>query len=175
MTPDEVQAERERVARLVESAMRSLATAIRNGDPAPPKRTTKTTKPVARPTGVGATITPAEQQVVDQVLGLFPHRPEPTPYVAARAVLVAHLRAGVPGADLVDAAARYARSVQRAGTEPQYVRSLVTFYRDGIWEGFRDIVTVFGRTRDEWRQSGQDVAEFDRMAGEITAKEAMAR
>lgn len=173
MTDEQVQAERERVARLVESAMRSLATAIRNGDPAPPRRTTKTTKPSAKPSGVGATITPAEQQVVDQVLGVFPHRPEPTPYVAARAVIVAQLRAGVSGRDLVNAAARYAKSVQRAGTEPQYVRSLVTFFRDGVWESFRDIVTVYGRTRDEWRQSGLDMAEFDRLASEIAAKEAM--
>lgn len=167
---DLIAAERERVARLVESAMRTLATAIRNGDAGPPKRT-KTTKAPKPKADDGPTAD--ELDVVRAVLTQYPARPEPVPYVPVRNAVIALLRDGHDGATLVKAALRYHSTVQRAQTEPGFVIGAVRFFAQGVWEAYRDVVTVYGRTRDEWRRSGQDVAEFDRMAAEIAAKEAM--
>jgi len=175
-TIDEVmEAERERVARLVETAMRHLATAIRAGDIAPPRRKrtvakTDTPKPAVKDSG----ITADEAACVDRVWGLYPPRPEPYPFVPVRNALLALLREGVPARTLIESAVRYAQDVQRRQVEPQYVMGMLRFYRDGLWKGFANGPMVYGRSREEWARSGQDVLEFDRLAGEIMAKETMA-
>jgi hypothetical protein len=171
---DPIAAERERVAGLVEAAMRSLAAAIRAGDPAPPRRRrTVSAGSVSTPIK-DAPITADEAACVERVWGLYPPRPEPYPFVPVRNAILTLLRDGVPARTLIDAAVRYAQDVQRRQVEPQYVMGMVRFYRDGLWQGFANGPLVFGRSREEWARSGQDVLEFDRLAGEILAKETMA-
>jgi len=162
--------ERERVACLVEAAMRSLAAAIRAGDPAPPRRK-RTVAAVAekKPTA----ITAEEAACVEHIWGLYPRRPEPYPFVAVRNAILALLRDGVPTRTLIEAAMRYAQDVQRREVAVQYICGLLRFYRDGLWKGYASGPLVYGRSREEWARSGQDVLEFDRLAGEIMAKETM--
>jgi isocitrate dehydrogenase kinase/phosphatase len=66
--------------------------------------------------------------------------------------------------NLYRAAQRYAESVLRERTEPKFVKSLHGFFSDDYWRAY-DVALVEGRTREEWARSGQDVAEFDRLAG----------
>jgi hypothetical protein len=174
-TPEDIiEAERERVACLVETAMRHLAAAIRAGDVAPPRRKRTVTR-TDTPTPVkDSGITADEAACVDRVWGLYPPRPEPYPFVPVRNAILQLLREGVPARTLIEAAMRYSQDVQRRQVEPQYVMGMVRFYRDGLWKGFANGPMVFGRSREEWARSGQDVLEFDRLAGEIVAKETMA-
>lgn len=93
----------------------------------------------------------------------YPKRPEPYPFVAARRAVADAVIAGAPIQRLVTAAAQYGVSVVREKVEPRFVRGIVSFYRDGMWEAFAAVL-VQGRSREEWARSGQDVAEFDRLA-----------
>jgi hypothetical protein len=162
--------ERERVACLVEAAMRSLAAAIRAGDPAPPRRKRTVAATVDKKP---AAITPDEAACVDRIWGLYPRRPEPYPFVGVRNAILTLLREGVSARTLMDAAVRYGHDVQRRQVEPQYICGMVRFFRDGLWKGYAHGPMVFGRSREEWARSGQDVLEFDRLASEIAAKETM--
>jgi hypothetical protein len=49
-------------------------------------------------------------------------------------------------------------------TDAKYVKTLNRWLADGAWRAY-DVLTVHGRTREEWKRSGQDVLEFDRLAG----------
>lgn len=94
----------------------------------------------------------------------YPPRPEPYSYVAARRAIGELVTQGVPVARLTQAAAQYAQHVLRTQTDQRYIKGIVAFYRDGLWEQYT-VATVHGRTREEWARSGQDVEEFDRLAG----------
>lgn len=174
---DPVQAERERVACLVEAAMRSLAKAIRDGDAAPPRRKRKRTEPSpATPPRRTQGASAAELAAVNRIWGLYPPRPEPAPFVAVRNVLLELLHSGSTEQMLTTAVTRYAHECQRQGTDPRYIVGMLRFFRDGLWKQYLDATPrVYGRSREEWARSGQDVLEFDRLAGEILAKETMSR
>lgn len=101
--------------------------------------------------------------VMDDIWYVYPDRDVPHPFVPTRAAVIALLKQGVDSNDLVRAARNYRTHVTKEGTEPKYVIGPTRFYRDGIWQQY-NVVTVRGRTREEWARSGQDVAEFDRLA-----------
>ena len=101
--------------------------------------------------------------VTADILARFPARPEPTPFPALMRVLLPILRAGASPVHLVQAAEEYAASVNKLGTASQFVRSPITLYGQGWWESYQPVPKVYGRTREEWARSGQDVAEFDRL------------
>jgi hypothetical protein len=171
-----VEAERERIALLVESAMRSLAKAIRNGDTVAPRRRRKQPETPEAPKPKVNSASPVELEAVNRVWGLYPKRPEPYPWIAVRNILLELLQAGHTEQALVTATTRYAQDVVRQNIEPRYVTGIVRFFRDGLWQQYADATPrVFGRSREEWARSGQDVLEFDRLAGEVTAKEMMSR
>ena len=171
-----IEAERERVALLVESAMRSLAKAIRNGDTVAPRRKRKPSDTATAPKPKVNSASPMELATVNTIWGLYPKRPEPYPWVAVRNILLELLQAGHTEQALVTATTRYAQDVVRQNIEPRYVTGIVRFFRDGLWQQYADATPrVFGRSREEWARSGQDVLEFDRLAGEVLAKETMSR
>jgi hypothetical protein len=173
---DAVAAERERVALLVESAMRSLAKAIRNGDTVAPRRKRKQPEATETPRPKVTSASPMELAIINRIWGLYPRRPEPYPFVAVRTILLELLQGGHTEEALVTATMRYAQDVQRQQIDPKYITGMVRFFRDGLWQQYADASPrVFGRSREEWARSGQDVLEFDRLAGEIRAKETMSR
>ena len=95
---------------------------------------------------------------------VFPKRDVPNPYVP---FVESYKALRLHGADIdrmCKAADSYAAAVIKAGTDPKFVKTPHRFYADGTWEAYA-VATVGGRTRDEWARSGQDVAEFDRLAG----------
>ena len=104
-------------------------------------------------------------ELVDALKLTYPKRPEEPPYPALLKAVDAALAAGARPDQLERAADRYRVHCQLNGTEPQYVKSLVRFLTDGVWQAY-DVKTVYGRTREEWARSGQDVLEFDRLLEE---------
>lgn len=90
--------------------------------------------------------------LVGDIHDVYPERDVPHPYVPTRTAVLDLLKQGVEPLDLIRAARNYAAYCAKE------------VYRDGIWQQF-NLVTVHGRTRDEWARSGQDVSEFDRLAG----------
>jgi len=104
-------------------------------------------------------------ELVDALKLTYPKRPEEPPYPALLKAVDAALAAGATPHQLERAADRYRVHCQLNGTEPQYVKSLVRFLTDGVWQTY-DVKTVYGRTREEWARSGQDVLEFDRLLEE---------
>jgi DNA-binding transcriptional MocR family regulator len=104
-------------------------------------------------------------ELVDALKLTYPKRPEEPPYPALLKAVDAALKAGARPDQLERAADRYRVHCQLNGTEPQYVKSLVRFLTDGVWQAY-DVKTVYGRTREEWARSGQDVLEFDRLLEE---------
>ena len=104
-------------------------------------------------------------ELVDALKLTYPKRPEEPPYPALLKAVDAALAAGARPDQLERAADRYRVHCQLNGTEPKYVRSLVRFLTDGVWQTY-DVKTVYGRTREEWARSGQDVLEFDRLLEE---------
>ena len=110
------------------------------------------------------TLTGDDTQCMAYCWGVFPKRDMPTPYplwvVAFRDLRMA----GVSCNDIAKAAHGYAAYVAKEGTDPKFVKTIHRFFADGSWESYC-VKTVGGRTRDEWAQSGQDVAEFDRLVG----------
>lgn len=103
--------------------------------------------------------------VMDLIWSVYPDRDVPHPFVPTRTAVIDLLKQGVNHDDLVRAARNYRTHVAKEGIVPKYVIGPTRFYRDGVWQKF-NVVTVRGRTREEWARSGQDVAEFDRLAGE---------
>jgi hypothetical protein len=65
--------------------------------------------------------------------------------------------------NLLRCAERYAVHCKLNGTEPKYVKTLHRWLADGVWRTY-DVITVYGRTREDWKRSGQDVLEWDRLA-----------
>jgi DNA-binding transcriptional MocR family regulator len=113
-------------------------------------------------------LTTPHNELVELVVALkltYPKRPEEPPYPALLKAVDAALKAGARPDQLERAADRYRVHCQLNGTEPQYVKSLVRFLTDGVWQAY-DVKTVYGRTREEWARSGQDVLEFDRLLEE---------
>lgn len=106
------------------------------------------------------------QQVTKMVWSVYPDRDTPHLFPVALRAIKQCLRDGADPAQLVQAAEQYARECFRKQTEPRFVRSLHRFYADGAWMTYESVVTVHGRTREEWARSGQDVQEFDRLAKE---------
>lgn len=106
------------------------------------------------------------KDVLRQVWSIFPKRDTPHLYPPALRAIEQCLADGAQPTRLVIAAGQYAAEVQKNKTEPRYVRTIAKFYSDGAWEHYRPVARVYGRTREEWIRSGQDVAEFDRLAGE---------
>ena len=123
------------------------------------KLTVNTTKPPK----VVSTQHPALSDVVDAIWAVYPQRLMPHPFIPFRAAVSTLLSAGVHPDNLYRAASRYAESVLRERTEPKFVKSLHGFFTDDYWRAY-DVALVEGRTREEWARSGQDVAEFDRLA-----------
>jgi hypothetical protein len=102
--------------------------------------------------------------LVGDIHDVYPERDVPHPHVPTRTAVLDLLKQGVEPLDLIRAARNYAAYCAKEGTPPKYCIGSTRFYRDGIWQQF-NLVTVHGRTREEWARSGQDVAEFDRLAG----------
>lgn len=103
------------------------------------------------------------QQVCAAIWEVYPKRDTPHLYPPALRAIRACLEDGAEPERLRDAAYLYASDVLRKGTEPKYVKTIHKFYADGAWEHYVTEVRVYGRTREEWARSGQDVAEFDRI------------
>lgn len=108
--------------------------------------------------------TAQEVEVIDAIWQVYPKRPEPHPFLAARKAIVSVLRGGASGMAVVRATQRYAQHCALNKTEPQYVKSIPRFFADEVWRVY-DVPMVHGRTREEWARSGQDVMEFDRLLG----------
>ena len=104
--------------------------------------------------------------LVGDIHDLYPERDVPHPHVPTRTAVLDLLKDGVEPMDLLRAARNYAAYCEKEGTPPKYRIGSTRFYRDGIWQQF-NLVTVHGRTREEWARSGQDVAEFDRLVGGV--------
>ena len=105
------------------------------------------------------------QYVLRSIWSIYPPRDTPHLYPPAmRAVEEVISRGALPEV-LVAAAYDYADDCRKKGTEPRYVKTIPRFFTDGAWEHYAAEVKVHGRTREEWARSGQDVAEFDRLAG----------
>jgi hypothetical protein len=110
------------------------------------------------------TLTSDDNLALKFIWRVFPARDVPNPYVP---FVESYKALRLQGADIgrmCKAADSYAVAVTKAGTEPKFVKTPHRFFADGTWEAYA-IATVEGRTRDEWARSGQDVAEFDRLAG----------
>lgn len=104
--------------------------------------------------------------VVGDIFDVYPERDTPHPFVPVRTEVLALLKSGHEADDLIRAARHFRTHCAKEQTEPKYIIGPVRFYRDGLWERYR-AVTVEGRTREEWARSGQDVSEFDRLAGGV--------
>ena len=100
----------------------------------------------------------------------YPERDEPHIWPAVVRALNPLLWEGVPFEKIRRAAERYAAYCSLNGTEPKYVKTLHRWLEDGVWKTY-DVLTVYGRTREEWKRSGQDVLEFDRLAGRTKPEE----
>jgi hypothetical protein len=126
------------------------------------KLTVNTTKPPK----VVSTQHPALSELTHAIWAVYPPRLTPHLFVPSRAAIATLLAAGVSPDNLYRASQRYAESVLRERTEPKFVKSLHGFFTDDYWRAY-DVALVEGRTREEWARSGQDVAEFDRLAGSV--------
>ena len=102
--------------------------------------------------------------LVGDIHSLYPEQDTPHPHVPTRTAVMKLLDQGADPMALLRAARSYAAYCEKDATPLKYRIGSTRFYRDGIWQKY-NIVTVRGRTRDEWARSGQDVAEFDRLAG----------
>lgn len=107
---------------------------------------------------------PALRPLMDDLWLQYPKRLTPHIYSAVKVQVSALLTAGVSPTALYNAARRYSAYVVAQSVEPKFVKSMHGFFMDDYWRAY-DIQTVQGRTREEWARSGQDVAEFDRLAG----------
>jgi len=105
------------------------------------------------------------QEITKAVWRVYPQRDTPHLFPPALRAITALLKDGAVPERLVRAAEAYALECAKKRTEPRYVRTISRFFSDGAWEQYGTEVRVHGRTREEWARSGQDVLEFDRMAG----------
>jgi hypothetical protein len=103
---------------------------------------------------------------MDAYLAAYPRTDNLAPWVQVLGCLKKVCRT-VEFDRILRAATHYASVVAREKTEPKYVTSPARFLQDGRWKK-HDIVMVHGRTRQDWARSGQDLAEFDRLAAELT-------
>lgn len=135
--------------------------------PVAPKRPQRTT-PIAR----AQKATPEERQLVKELWALYPAREGEQPYIPAERAITALLRDGIDPQRLANAIRGYRRYLEHEGwVGTRFVRTIARFFgEEEHWLQY-DVVRVYGRTRDEWAQSGQDIAEFDRLAAH-TAQEA---
>lgn len=122
-----------------------------------PKRPQRTTPPITRD----------EQIILDALWSAFPKRDTPHQYIPFRTEVLTLLRAGVAGRALLTAVERYAAHCSLNKTEPQYVKGIHRFFAEDYWRAY-DVPMVYGRTREEWARSGQDVLEFDRLLEEAS-------
>jgi hypothetical protein len=105
------------------------------------------------------------QEVCNCIWSDYPKRDTPHLYPPALRAIMQCIEDGAEPKALVVAAGLYAQDVERKQIDPRYVKTIHKFYADGAWEHYKMEPRVHGRTRDEWARSGQDVAEFDRLAG----------
>lgn len=114
------------------------------------------------------TTEPERSQLVnaltDEILTLYPEKDVPHHIRYSRDGVRIALMNGADPDDLLRAARNYRVECEREGYIPKYRIGVPRFYADNIWKRYLT-VTVYGRTREEWARSGQDVAEFDRLAG----------
>lgn len=106
------------------------------------------------------------QTVLGRIWSIFPKRDVPHLYPPALRAVEQVLAQGVDPVRLEAAAVLYAEACIKDRTEPKYVKTIAKFYSDGAWEHYRPVARVYGRTREEWIRSGQDVAEFDKLAAQ---------
>lgn len=133
---------------------------------APPQELLHPTPAVAvapkRPQLTTPKLPSAAREDVDALIAAYPERPEPHIWPAVLKEVNALVHSGVPMHNLLRCAERYAVHCKLNGTEPKYVKTLHRWLADGVWKTY-DVRTLYGRTREEWIRSGQDVAEFDRL------------
>lgn len=122
-----------------------------------PKRLERTIKPNDR----------REQAtyIARSIWTIYPSRDTPHLWPPTIRALEGVLAEGADPNRLIAAAYDYADDCRKQKTEPRYVKTMARFYADGAWQGYAHAVKVHGRTREEWARSGQDVLEFDRLAG----------
>ena len=141
---------------------------------APPQQLVHPTPAVAaapkRPQGTTPKLPGASKEELTALEATYPERPEPIVWSPVVKELNALIRDGVPFERVRRAAARYAVHCELNQTDPKYVKTLHRWLADGVWRTY-DVLTVHGRTREEWRRSGQDVLEFDRLAGRTQPEE----
>jgi hypothetical protein len=106
----------------------------------------------------------AARGVCNSIWDFYPKRDTPHLYPPAVRAVAECLDGGAEPNRLISAAFLYAEEVRRKQVDPRYVKTIHKFFADGAWEHYTQIVLVHGRTREEWARSGQDVAEFDRLA-----------
>jgi hypothetical protein len=117
-----------------------------------------------RPQGTTPKLPGATKDELRALEETYPERPEPIVWSPVVKELNALIREGVPFERVRRAAARYAVHCELNQTDAKYVKTLNRWLADGAWRAY-DVLTVHGRTREEWKRSGQDVLEFDRLAG----------
>lgn len=113
-------------------------------------------------------MTTEEWQGIRDLYDYYPKRDGENPFHPAQRAVLALLRAGVTFAQMrraIDGYTKYLQKTNSIGT--QFVRTMGRFFGEDYWRTY-DEVRVFGLTRDEWRTSGQDMAEFDRQLNERT-------
>ena len=104
-------------------------------------------------------------ELVYEIWTIYPKRDLPHVFIPARLAIAEQLAAGATPDDLVRAARRYRDHVAREATAPKYVKGMAKFYSEEMGRAFVE-VTVYGRTREQWAKSGQDVLEWDRLAAQ---------
>jgi biotin operon repressor len=143
---------------------------------APPQQLVHPTPAIAaapkRPQRTTPKLPSVAQNDIDALIAAYPERPEPHIWPAVLKEVNALRHSGVPMSNLLRCAERYAVHCKLNGTEPKYVKTLHRWLADGMWKVY-DVQTVHGRTREDWKRSGQDVLEFDRLAG-LTQREEVA-
>lgn len=102
--------------------------------------------------------------LTDEILTLYPERDTPHNLFYARDGVRNALKDGADPDDLIRAARNYRAECEREKSPLRFRIGIPRFYTDKLYRRYV-AVTVYGRTREEWARSGQDVAEFDRLAG----------
>ena len=105
-------------------------------------------------------------ELTDEIFIQYPEKLEAHPIRASRDGVRVALGEGADPDDLLKAARNYRIECEREGYIKRYRIGIPRFYADRIWRRYLH-ATVYGRTREEWARSGQDLAEFDRLAAGI--------
>jgi hypothetical protein len=106
--------------------------------------------------------------LVGAIHKIYPPREWDYAHVPVRTAVLALLKEGVHPKQLLNAARNYRRECDYHKTPKKYTTGSCAFYRDGKWRAYAQ-TTVYGRTREEWARSGQDVGEWDRLSLEVPA------